>query len=289
MIKIALYDIDRTGFPNLALMKISAWHKSKGDEVEMFQPLSSKYDKLYASKVFTYLPDWYTPTKRTELGGTGYGLFNTLPDEIEHMCPDYGLYGITDVSYGFLTRGCIRNCPWCIVPRKEGRIRPHAEIEEFLRHNSVILMDNNVLAHEHGIKQIEKIAKMGIKVDFNQGLDSRLIDDSIASLLAKVKWLKPVRLACDTYESIQSLEKAVKILRWHNVRPLKYFVYVLVTEDIQGALERIKVIKGLYLDPFAQPLRNGKEPTQKQKDFARWVNHKAIFNSVSYDQYCKYG
>ena len=116
---IGLHDSDNTGFPNYALMKISAWHKARGDSVEWFMPLM-RYDKVYSSKVFTFTPeDPYLP-ENTIRGGTGYGIYGTLPDEIDAMYPDYSIYPDCDYAIGFLTRGCIRKCPWCIVPRKEG-------------------------------------------------------------------------------------------------------------------------------------------------------------------------
>ena len=208
-----------------------------------------------------------------------------LPDEVEHICPDYSLYNC-DKSYGFLTRGCIRNCPWCFVPKKEGEIRANADITEFVRHDHVVFMDNNVLAHPHGIEQIEKIAKMGLSVDFNQGLDARLIDNSMAKLLSKIRWSPSVRLACDSVAMIEPIRKAVELLRWHNVTPSRYFCYVLV-KDIDDAIERIKFLKGMYIDPFCQPYRDqdGTEPTKVQCDFARWVNHKAIFKTTTWADY----
>jgi len=190
-------------------------------------------------------------------------------------------------SLGFLTRGCIRKCPWCIVPDKEGGIKPNADITEFARHRDVVLMDNNVLASEHGIRQIEKIAALKLRVDFNQGLDARLIDDAAARLLAKVKWLKPIRLDCDTVEMIPHIQKAVGLLRWYNAAPRKYSVYVLV-KDAADALERIKFLKALNVEPFAQPYRDfetGSGPTEEQRDFARWVNRKPIFKSVLWEDY----
>ena len=285
--KIALHDADKTKFPNLALMKLSAWHKRAGNEVSIYEPLfRSTYDIVYSSKVFTYTKTELPFVKNLIFGGTGYDSHMTLPEDCEHIMPDYDIYGLNQ-SYGFLTRGCIRKCKHCVVPEKEGDIKPHADIEEFLAHKECILMDNNVLACDHGIEQIEKIARLGIKVDFNQGLDARLIDDGIARRLAKIKWLHPVRLACDSQSQLESLRTAVEFLRWHNVRPARYFVYTLI-EDVEEAIERIKFIKGLYCEPFAQPLRdpkNDKKPTQKQKDFSRWVNHTAVFNSVLWEDY----
>lgn len=285
--KIALHNADNTKFPNLALMKLSAWHKRVGNEVSIYESLlHSTYDIVYSSKVFTFTKTEVPFAKHLIFGGTGYNSPMTLPNECEHIMPDYDLYKC-DKSYGFLTRGCIRNCEWCIVPEKEGKITPHADIEEFLAHKECILMDNNVLACDHGIKQIEKIAKLNIKIDFNQGLDARLIDNSIAKLLSKIKWLHPVRLACDSKTQMKSLHKAVELLRWHNVRPGRYFVYVLV-EDPKEAIERLKFVKGLYCEPFAQPFRDPKKdikPTQEQKDLSRWVNHTAVFNSVPFEDY----
>lgn len=284
---IALYDADNTNFHNLALMKISAHHKKKGDNIQQYIPLlAHTYDKVYASKVFTFNDNTtYTP-KNTILGGTGYGLYQNLPDEIEHTCPDYEIYH-SNTSLGFLTRGCIRACPWCIVPKKEGKIHPHADITEFLRHKQVVIMDNNVLAHDHGIQQIEKIAKLGVKVDFNQGLDARLIDKSTAQRLAKLKWLSPVRLACDTKEQMPTIEKAVKLLRKAGVKPKEYFCYVLV-KNIDDALERCLFLDSLGVRPFAQPYRDfstNKEPEKILKAFSRWVNMRATFKTCKWEDY----
>lgn len=284
---ISLIDVDNTKYPNLALMKLSAFHKSNGDNVHWHCALGYKtYDKIYSSQVFTFSKNEYAHGD-IEMGGSGVDINKNLPDEIEHVCPDYDLYGI-DYSMGFLTRGCIRKCSFCIVHKKEGYIKPHADILEFLRHGKVCLMDNNVLASDHGIKQIEKIKSLRIKIDFNQGLDARLIDDKIAKLLSGVKWWYPIRLACDSNEQIEQLQKAVTLLRWHNATPRRYFVYCII-KDPNEALERIKFLKGLDLDIHAQPYldRNGAKPTKIQKDIARWVNHKAIFKSVTWDNYNK--
>ncbi len=289
---IALHDADiNTGFPNLPLMKLSAYHKSKGDKVEFFSPLQ-KYDKLYSSKVFTYTGENQFLPKNTIKGGTGYKLLDvTLPNEIEHICPDYSLYNI-DYSMGFLTRGCIRKCPVCIVPIKEGKIREHADIEEFTRHKKVVLLDNNVLSCDYGLNQIDKIIKLGLKVDFNQGLDARLITPLIAKKLSKVKWLVPLRLACDSHSQMESIQKAVSLLRWENTVPTKYFVYVLITNDIEESLERIKFLKGLHLDPYGQPFRsyeNNVFISVEQRILARWVNTKNLFKSISFEDYLDEG
>ena len=124
--KIGLIDVDGHNFPNLALMKLSAWHKAQGDEVEWWFGWH-QYDRVYMAKVFSdeYTQDQFEPVNAAEIvkGGTGYGLDNELPGEVEHMYPDYSLYpSLTeDTAYGFLTRGCPNNCGFCIVCEKEGR------------------------------------------------------------------------------------------------------------------------------------------------------------------------
>ena len=287
--KVAIHDADQTSFPNLALMKLSAHHKANGDEVEFYEPLFAEgYDLVHSSKVFTFGQRQHLFGHEINRGGSGYvGLMKArLESHIEHTCPDYELYHGITYSMGFLTRGCFRRCPHCIVPEKEGDIRAHADIEEFTRHRDVVLLDNNVLACKHGIDQIEKIARLGLRVDFNQGLDARLIDSAIARRLAAVKWRAPIRLACDHVDQLPAVKLAVELLRWHNATPRRYQCYVLIT-DIEEALERIRALKGIDVDPFAQPFRapDGMSATAEQRQLARWVNHKAVFKACTWQQY----
>lgn len=294
---IGIYDVDNSPFPNLALMKISAFHKKKKSKVVIIDPsipmLFPECDILYCSRVFKYNKESKYVNKNKKFkrivrGGTGYNKtkYKKLSDQIEHICPDYTLYNL-DYSLGFLTRGCNRKCSWCIVPEKEGYIKPHADIEEFLKHDKVVLMDNNVLACNHGVKQIEKIIKLNVKVDFNQGLDARFIDNSMAKLLCKIKWINSIRLACDSPSQLKHVQKAVTLLRWHNIKPRNIFVYCLI-KDPKESLERIKFLKGLNTDPFAQPyidFKTNKKPNKTQKAIARWVNIKSIFYSTTWKDY----
>lgn len=277
--KIGLIDIDSHNFPNLALMKISRYHKNKGDQVQWeYMNYSDKFDIVYKSKVFSFSKDMNSKINSDTVikGGTGYN-FDLLPDEIDKLCPDYSIYPQFKEAYGFLTRGCPNKCKWCIVPDKEGDIQPYADIESFLDgRKNVVLMDNNVLASKHGLEQIEKCIRLGVKIDFNQGLDCRIIakNEDIAELLSKAKWYKPIRMACDTWYQMEYIEKATELLRKHNATPKQYFIYMLVT-DIQDALKRLEFIHSLKLTPFAQPLIDSDhEPTKIQKQFARYVNAK---------------
>lgn len=286
--KVCLVNVD-SKIPNLALMKISAWHKQQGDQVSWYDPMFSKPDKIYASKVFTFTPDYgYYPINVEIIkGGTGYDIKGELTPEIEEICPDYSLYNM-NYSAGFLTRGCPNKCPWCFVPEKEGDIKPAQDIEEFLRHKEAILLDNNVLAHEWGIHQIEKITKLKIKVDFSQGLDARLIDDTTAKLLSKVKWSKPIRLACDTESQMKYVQKAAELLRWYNTTPTKYSCYVLLKPgEIEDCLKRVRFLKGIYIEPFVQPYQppEGRVIPDSEKDLARYCDRKAIFKSVWWQDY----
>ncbi len=287
---VVLHNSDHMQYPNLALMKIAAWHRAKGDAVQRFVPmlhsvLDGKKSILYSSKVFSWTQeDRHLPDAAIK-GGTGYGLFATLPEKIEHICPDYDFYSV-NYSLGFLTRGCIRSCEWCVVPKKEGAIRAHADIEEFCRHKDVKLMDNNVLAHPHGIEQIEKMARMDLRVDFNQGLDARLIDAPIARRLASLRWIRFIRLACDNRAQIPEVDKAIRLLRAADGYYREYFCYVLVT-DVDDAHDRVLFLDRQNVTPFAQPYRDwlGTEPTLIQKCFAQWCNRPQIRKTTPWPQY----
>lgn len=281
--RIGLHDADDTCFPNLALMKLSAWHKARGDSVEWWTPLL-QYDRVYSSKVFTFTPDNPYLPQNTIRGGTGYGIMDDLPAEVDAMFPDYAIYPDCDYAIGFLTRGCIRKCPWCIVPAKEGHIQSYSTWRQIKRPDKrdIVFMDNNVLASPHGIAQMWDMTGRDIRVDFNQGLDARLIDSDAADLLSRLKWIRFIRMAADTDDMLDVVLRAVERLASRGVKPWRVFVYVLVT-DIPSAERRAIALRAAGVEPFAQPYRDfaaGTEPTREQMRFARWVNHKAIFNSV---------
>ena len=178
-------------FPNYAIMKISAYHKALGDTVEWWEP-SKIYDRVYSSKIFDFTPENPLLPENTIKGGTGYGLFSDLPKEIDEMFPDYSLYPDCDYAIGYITRGCPNNCRWCIVPHKEGAVRPYRTWEQLVRpdSNKLVLMDNNILSLDYGVEQLKSLIDSGYSIDLNQGLDARLVTDSIAAILANLKWIK---------------------------------------------------------------------------------------------------
>lgn len=193
--KIGLIDVDNRYnldhcFPNLPLMKLSAWHKYKGDDVGWYD--GSPCDLVYCSKVFTFTKDFEEEIKADRIikGGSGYFIhlengkevFDrknhfTLPDRIEHIYPDYDLYGIKDCSYGFLSRGCPRGCHFCHVKDKEGLCsKKVADLSEFWRgQKNIEIMDPNTLACKEWEDLLQQLIESKSYINFNQGVDIRLM------------------------------------------------------------------------------------------------------------------
>ena len=294
--KISLVDVDSNYFPNLALMKISSWHKAQGDEVGWYDPLFSRPDRIYASKVFSFsadFQDYAAGDPEPFRGGTGYDPNVKLPDEVERMIPNYSLYPDFTAALGFLTRGCIRNCPWCIVPKKEGNLREVDDIERVAAgRKEVVLMDNNFLAADEEFvrEQLEKAARLRLKLDFNQGLDARLVMPENARLLAACRWIRYIRFSCDTIAMIEPIQRAVELVREAGFRR-EIFVYMLVT-DIGDAETRLRALIDLNVIPFAQPYRDftgDSTPTAEQRKFASFVNVKGgkLCRKMSFKEYYK--
>lgn len=293
--KIALLAVD-SNYPNLALMKIARYHKSLGDTVEWYNPFD-QYDKLYMAKVFSFTPDygqWILNAGSIEKGGTGYDVMKKLPEEIDRIQPDYSIYPTIagNIAYGFLTRGCPNKCKWCVVPKKEGKTIRYMDVEEIAieGRNNLILMDNNILSSDYGLEQIEKIIKLKLKVDFNQGLDARLVTDDIAKMLAKTKWIKRIRFGCDTPAQIEQCEKAVSLINKYGYKG-EYFFYCIIMDDFEEAYKRINHWrdKGQRYLPHAQPYRDINNAhqiiPQWQKDLAGWADKKWIFRTCEFKDF----
>jgi len=303
---IGLIDVDGHHFPNLALMKIASWHRQQGDDVEWALPMFGHYNRIYASKVFTFTPDFNRAAYHAEEiigGGTGYDINSRLPDEIDRLQPDYSIYPNipSDTAYGFLTRGCPNKCSWCVVPRKEGKIRPYMDIDEIAieGRKKIVLMDNNILAAgDYAVRQLEKIIERGYRVDFNQALDARLVTDEYARLLARIKWIdRRIRFGCDTKGQIQECERAIALINSYGYRG-EYFLYTMIggNSDFKESFERVNYWwkrnheqrerhePNIY--PYAQPYRNPDNPHEPipewQKDMARWVNKHQCFQMTDF-------
>ena len=284
--KVGLIDVDGHNFPNLALMKISAWHKQRGDTVEWCFPLDH-YDIVYQSKVFddTYSPDidWTPNADVIHKGGTGYGLENKLPDEIEHMYPDYSLYPelTKDTAYGFLTRGCPRHCAFCIVGDKEGlRSTKVADLSEFWRgQKNIVLLDPNILACRRRDKYdlLQQLADSRAVVDFSQGLDIRLTNDYVAAALSKIR-VKRLHFAWDNAD--QDLTPYFKRFTeaYNRKSSSGKVVYVLTNfnSTMEQNLYRIYTLRDLGYDPYVMVYDKPNAP-QEIRDLQRWVNNRFIF------------
>ncbi len=279
-------------FPNYALMKISAYHKSLGDVVEWWIP-NGEYDRVYSSKVFSFTPENPNLPADTIKGGTGYGLFSDLPSEIDEMFPDYSLYPDCDYAIGYITRGCPNHCRWCVVPRKEGAIKPYRTWEQLVRpdNDKLVLMDNNILACEYGIKQLESLIDSGYRIDLNQGMDARLVTGEIAEILSKLKWIKYLRFSCDTTAQIEHIQKTAEMLGKRGIKPYRLFVYLLVAEDLDNAeyrVEQLKKLRGITIYAQAERKLDGEsEPNALQKEFCQRYVYSGKFRSVSWSEYAK--
>lgn len=305
--RIGLVDVDGGHrFPNIALMKLSAWHKAKGDTVEWYEPMfSGHFDKVYLSKVFSFTPDFYYPIDAdvVERGGTGYciSLINgkeifdpsknkNLPYEVEHIYPDYSIYPdlTKDTAFGFLTRGCPRGCDFCIVEKKEGRCSVKvADLSEFWRgQKKIVLCDPNILACREWKDLLQQCVDSGAEIDFNQGLDIRLVDEEKIEMIKRVR-VSRLHFAWDRYED---KDKVLSKLRLFSEKYTggggkklahKVTVYTIVnfSTTIEQDLERIYTLRDMGFWPYV--MIYDKDHCQKvYRRLQRWVNMRSTFATV---------
>lgn len=292
---IGLIAVD-SDYPNLALMKISSYHKMGGDMVEWYTPFE-EYDVVYMSKIFGFTPDYgqvIANARAIVKGGTGYDIHSMLPEDMEFVAPDYSIYPSIDkrTAYGFLTRGCPNKCKWCVVPRKEGNIKPYMDVDDIAigGRTNLILMDNNVLACDYGMEQIEKIISKKYRVDFNQAIDARLVTEEKAKILAKVKWIEVIRMGCDTPKQIGECERAMQMIDEYRGKPMQYLMYTMIGDDMEEAYNRLShfwTMKKVRV--VAQPFRDIDNPRQIvpqwQKDMARWAMRRELYTTCDFKDF----
>jgi hypothetical protein len=307
MSRVLLIDVD-SKIPNLALMKLSSWHKTQGDQVAL--GYMKKPDKVYASSVFSWSDPENVSTVYPDaiLGGTGVDLHVSLLPEVESMKPDYQLYSEKHptwqgIGLGFLQRGCIRNCEFCIVPKKEGKPKVVATLDDLVnpdwqdhwKRPFIVLLDNNFLSlGKWTLDTLDEMAERQYDICFSQGLDIRLVTEELAHKLAKVRFWnlkhsgQQVTFAYDAVEMENLVRKGVSLLHEAGIGlwQLQFFVLCGFNTTLEEDLYRIDVIRSLGADPYVMPYRDPETGTVKKelRHLARWVN-KRIYKSCKWDDY----
>jgi hypothetical protein len=278
--KISLIDIDST-IPNLALKKVEKYHLDRGDSVDWNNELMALMaDKVYVSCIFEENKDkckeW---VGRALIGGTGYDLTVKLPEEIESVKPR--------INFGFTTRGCIRNCSFCFVPQKEGMIHSVGDIYDIWdgKSKSLVLMDNNILAMPKHFKMIcEQLRKEKLKVDFNQGLDIRLLSDDLAKELASIRHTSDIRFAWDNIEDEDKILRGVELLKKHNCKRGMFYVICGFNTTLEQDLYRFNKLKELGQRAYCMRFKSVKGD-RTYSELSAWVNQVRFFESMSFDRF----
>lgn len=287
--RIGLIDVDGHRFPNFALMRLSAYHKSHGDNVEWAVPAKT-YDIVAASKIFTFSPDFdYSgiDTHKMIKGGTGYDIGFRLPKEIEESTAmDYSLYPQYQFSIQFFSRGCIRHCPFCLVREKEGYITPVTPVNLNPLGKHIEVLDNNFFANPAWHDAIEYLLSAKQKVNLH-GVDVRIMDEEQAYWLNRLPLYKSIHIAWD-FPQLDLTEKLREVTRY--IKPYKLMCYVLVgfNSTIEEDMYRIERLRELKIKPFVMPYRdfgNNHVPTQYEKDLAQYVNKPMIFKSCTFAEF----
>lgn len=304
--QIGLYDVDGHNFPNLALMKLSAWHKRQGDSVEFVLPLKH-YDKIYVSKVFgdeySKISDFVLQADEIVYGGTGFAITvvngkevyhkdrdPNLPYEIEHICPDYSLYPdlTKGKAFGFLTRGCCNNCDFCIVSKKEGMCsKKVADLSEFWNgQKEIVLLDANILACKDRIELLNQLADSKAKVDFTQGLDARSITEDVADALKRIK-IKTVHFAFDFMKNEKAIIRGLRTYKdIVGTSDRNAIVYILTNFNttIEEDLYRVNMVQEAGFSPDIRIYRKHTAP-QILRDLQRWANNRLLYRSCKFMDY----
>lgn len=284
--KVLLVDVDSTT-PNLALMHISMWKKSEGHEVgfNVTDP-----DEVFASIIFKknkHLADglqFYYPNAKIDIGGSGVSLTKNLPSEVDLMMPDYPIYPECDYDLGFTTRGCSRNCYFCIVPRKEGKFHINQHPSEFHdpSHRKVVLMDNNILLDKSWFFEVtDWIISNNMKVDFNQGLDIRLMDRDIAKRIAELRPIDSWHFAFDSMDYRDEVVEGIRMLNDAGVdvrHRSNWYVYMHNDSAYEDALERCNILKENNALPYIMVNREAVR-TQRMTNLKRWTRPQIFFST----------
>lgn len=295
MRKIGLIDVDGHNFPNIPLMKLSAWHKKQGDHVEWYSPLLSGHmNTVYLAKVFSFTPDYKYPinTDTVIKGGTGYrirliagketweGTETNLPDEVEHIYPDYGLYDITDTAYGYLSRGCPRGCFFCHVKSKEGtKAHKVADLSEFWKGQKHIeICDPNILAVPEAEDLLAQLAESKATININQGLDARLLTERKTEIIRRIK-MRTFHFAWDNPADEEKIVPKLRMFAEITGKTSHQIIcYCLVNFDstLDQDLHRIDVLRSIGIQPYVM-IYDKEHCDPVYRRMQRWVNAPQIF------------
>ncbi len=308
---ICLVDVD-SSIPNLALMKISSYFKKNKFKVNLIKLDysgydhynreeviidGSKYSAVFVSLLFTLNKGLIKikNCKRIYYGGTGHDDFEPnkeLSNKIEHARPDYKLYPDNEYSLGFLTRGCIRKCEFCFIPKKEGFLKLHSPLKEFYnpKLSKIMLLDNNFLAHSKCIDLLKELKKTGKKITFKQGLDFRLLTKEKAKLLSELNYDGEYIFAFDNPKDKSIIEKNLKIWKpvvsdWQT----KFFVLVGFNTTLKQDLDRVYFLKKNKCLPYIMRHTNCYSSPNRPfyTDLAAWCNQPGLFKNMSFKKFLK--
>jgi hypothetical protein len=284
-VRVALEQVDGK-WPNLALAKLTAWHREQGDAVDWYSPLEGA-DLVYASQVFLESePSPYLPPD-TVWGGSGHDLATRLSAEVEATRPDWSLWPAWDKDVGYSTRGCVRHCPFCIVREKEGDLCVVAEFGDLWNgRDTLVLLDANATAApiEHFRALCDAATHEGVTLDFSQGLDARLLTDEHAAILARSRMSRTIHMAFDHPRDETAVRRATRMMQDAGVNTrgrLLFFVLIGFDTTPEEDLYRVELLRDIGANPFV--MRYGSE--RYQVDFARWANRPQLFRACTFAEY----
>lgn len=296
--KIGLIDVDGHNFPNIPMMKLSAWHKAQGDHVEWYQPLLSGHlDIVYMAKVFSFTPDYAYPVNADQIiqGGTGYhiklengkeiwhGTDQNLPEEVEHIYPDYSVYGVTDRAFGYLSRGCPRQCQFCHVKSKEGtKAHKVANLYEFWGgQKNIEICDPNILACPEHLDLLQQLADSKALVNINQGLDARLLTERNIEIIRKIR-MYTYHFAWDNPADESKIVPKLRMFM-EMVKVMKHGVICYCLCNFNSTLEedlhRIYILRDLGIQPYVM-IYDKAHCGNVYNKLQRWVNAPQLFWST---------